>query len=59
MEAEGESRTGRVQEEILPCSDHVLPGQHPVAEQHRQVGQLEICLWKGSLNSAWQVRTSL
>ena len=40
VEAEGEGCTGRVQEEILSGSDHVLPGQHPVAGQYSQVGDL-------------------
>ena len=41
MEAEGEGRTGGVNEEIELSFDEVLPGQHPVPGQHRHVGQLQ------------------
>ena len=41
MEAEGEGRTGGVNQEIELSFDQVLPGQHPVAGQHRHVGQLQ------------------
>ena len=41
VEAEGEGRTGGVNEEIELSFDQVLPGQHPVPGQHRHVGQLQ------------------
>ena len=59
VEAEGQSCTCSVQQEVESGPDEVLAGQHPVPRQHSQVSHGVVELWEEREPQQWVIEIHL